>query len=110
MTCIDFNLIVYDYGSESFLGANHVSRSNCVLTDYGLLSAAAVQVVRGSLPRRSSRQDLYVSGTVLLHGLCSTDWPREFTRQLHPSIGISSINITCVKLRLKAQWGSEYRR
>ena len=49
MTCIDLNLLVYDNGSKSLLEAHHVSRSNCVLADHGLLSAAAFQVLRRSL-------------------------------------------------------------
>ena len=80
MTCIDFNLIVYDNGSESLLGANHVSRSNCVFADHGLLSAAAFQVLRHSLSRRSSYQKLYLSRSVLLPDFCPTDRPRKSTR------------------------------
>jgi len=49
MTCIDFNLIMYDYGSKFLKGAKHEPRSNCVLADHGLLSTTAFQVVRRSI-------------------------------------------------------------
>jgi|GEM_PF-6629130 len=39
MTCIDFNLLVYDNRSGLLQGANHERRSNCILTDHGPLSA-----------------------------------------------------------------------
>ena len=95
MTCIDFNLIMYDNGPEQFTGANHEQRSNCYLTDHGLLSPTVFQVTRQSLPRRSSRQDFYLSRSVLLHEFCSTYRSREFTRHRSMSSSRRSKTISC---------------
>jgi len=80
MTCIDFNSILYDYGSEVLFGVYHERRSNCLFTDHGLPATTTFQVLRRSLSRRSSCPNLFLSRSVLLHEFCATDRARESSR------------------------------
>ncbi len=88
MTCIDFNLDLCYSGSEFLLGAKYEPGSNCIFTDHGLFSTTAFQVVRRSLSRRPSHPHLFLSRSVLLHGLRLTNRPRKSARYRNPSAAI----------------------
>ena len=80
MTCIDFKITLPYSGSQYLQGAKHEPRSNYLLTGHGLLSATPIQIMCRSLSRRSSRPRVFLSRSVLLHGLRSTHRPRKSPR------------------------------
>ena len=80
MTCIDFKTTLPYSGSQYLRGAKHEPRSNYLLTGHGLLSATSIQIMRQSLSRRSSRPQLHLSRSVLLHGFRSTHRTRVAAR------------------------------
>jgi len=74
MTCIDFNLILYD-NPKLLLG--HVPGPNCLFTDHGLLATTTFQSVCQSLSRRSTRPNIYLSRSVLLHEFLIENGPKN---------------------------------
>src|SRR5690606_30993522 len=55
-------------------------RTNRFLTDYGLAPTLGFPQLRQTLPGQSKNTDIFLHGSVPVHGICSINLSREFTR------------------------------
>ena len=87
-------------------GPDYVQRSIRLLAVNGFFPKKRIQQMRSSVQWQSSSQDFHLYGPVPVHGFCSTNRPRKFTR--HRNLPSPRYFVTPV-LRFRFQQCNEMR-